>query len=54
MIQTPIQFPTFRYEFILSRLKKKEISEKILRDCYGHTVIDGEMVFTGKYLQKIR
>ena len=26
----------------------------MLRDCYGHTVLDGEMFFTGKYPQKTR
>ena len=36
------------------KIEKKGISKKMLRDCYGHTVLDGEMFFTGKYLQKIR
>ena len=25
----------------------------MLRDCYGHTVLYGEMFFTGKYLQRL-
>ena len=41
-------------QFSFSRLNRKKISEKILRDCYGHTVLDGDMFFTGKYLQKVR
>ena len=28
--------------------------KKTLRDCYGHTVLDDEMFFMGKYLQKVR
>ena len=47
-----ISYVLLRIYFV--NIEKVGISEKMLRDCYGHTVLDGEMFFTGKYLLKIR
>ena len=35
------------------KIEKKKMSEKKLRDCHQHTVLDSETFITGKYLQKI-
>ena len=40
--------------FYIVKIEKKGIGKSLLRDCYGHTVFDGIMFFTEKYLQKSR